>query len=191
MSVLEYIILAFALSIPVMVTLRGCALQNPIRLTRGLAESFLIALEHVLLLLAGMWIGGLLRFDIPDYDNLFYLGLMVVVALRMFFPAFRKKESPRVSYDIARYSVVLLLGIATGVNTLLIGLGFGFRLNMDDELWRAAIPLVVIMFLLTYLGIMLGRRKKEMRERRWQLIAVLFLLVFAIKGAFFGQWLGE
>jgi hypothetical protein len=39
------------------------------------------------------------------------------------------------------------------------------------------------MFLLCYLGIMLGRTKKDLRARRWQLIAVLFLLVFAIKGA--------
>lgn len=185
MSVLEYIILAFALSIPVMVTLRGCALQNPIRLTQGLADSMLIAFEHVLLLLAGVWMGNVIRFDIPDYDNLFFLGLMVVVALRMFFPAFRRKEKPRISYDIARYGVVALLGIATGINTFIIGFGFGFRLNVAEELWRASIPLLVIMFLLNYLGIMLGRRKKEMRERRWQLIAVLFLLVFAIKGAFF------
>jgi hypothetical protein len=38
-----------------------------------------------------------------------------------------------------------------------------------------------------YLGIMLGRTKKPVRARRWQLIAVLFLLVFAIKGAFFSS----
>jgi hypothetical protein len=41
------------------------------------------------------------------------------------------------------------------------------------------------MFLLCYLGIMLGRTGKNIRARRWQLIGVLFLLVFAIKGTFF------
>lgn len=187
MNIFEYIILSFALSIPVMVTLRGCALKNRIRLTRGLGVSFLIAVEHVLLLLSGMWVGNMLRFDIPDYDNLFFLGLMVAVALRMFFPAFRKKEKERVSYDIARWSTVVLLGIASGVNTLFVGLGFGFRVDVGNELWRVAIPLTVVMFLLGYLGIMMGRRRKQMRERRWQLIAVLFLQVFAIKGAFFGN----
>ena len=187
MSVLEYIILSVALSVPVMVSLRACALKNPIRLTRGLGVSFLVAIVHVLLILAGLYVGNLLRFDLPEYDNLVYLGLLVVVALRMFFPAFRKKEKELPAYDISRWLTVLLLGIATGTNTLFVGLGLGFRVSLQSDLWRVAIPLLVVMFLFCYLAIMLGRTKKDLRARRWQLIAVLFLLVFAIKGAFFSN----
>ena len=185
MSVIEFIILSFALSVPVMVTLRGCALQNPIRLTRGLGNSFLVSIIHVLLMVAGLYIGNLLRFGFPEYDNLVYLGFMVVVALRMFFPAFRKKETPLPAYDISRWSTVLLLGVATGTITLFVGLGLGFLVPFQANVWRVAVPLFVVMFLLCYLGIMLGRTKKDLRARRWQLIAVLFLLIFAIKGAFF------
>ena len=187
MSVLEYIILAFALAMPVMVTVRGCALKTPIRLTRGLAVSFLIAIEHVLLILAGMYIGNMLRFGFPEYDNLVYLGLLVVVAFRMVIPAFRKKEKELPAYNIANWTTVLLLGVATGINTLFVGLGLGFRVSFAADLWRVAIPLFVILFVLCYLAIMLGRQKKEMRARRWQLIAVLFHLIFAIKGAFFSN----
>ena len=172
---MEYIILAFALAMSVMVTVRGCALKTPIRLTRGLAVSFLIALEHVLLILAGMYIGNM------------YLGLLVVVAFRMVIPAFRKKEKELPAYNIANWTTVLLLGVATGINTLFVGLGLGFRVSFAADLWRVAIPLFVILFVLCYLAIMLGRQKKEMRARRWQLIAVLFLLIFAIKGAFFSN----
>ena len=98
MSILEYIILAFALSVPLMVTVRGCALKNPIRLSHGLAVSLLLAIVHVLLMLAGIYIGNMLRFGYPDYDNLVYLGLFLVVALRMFFPAFRKKDKELPAY---------------------------------------------------------------------------------------------
>ena len=77
--------------------------------------------------------------------------------------------------------------MATGINTLFVGLGLGFRVSFAADLWRVAIPLFVILFVLCYLAIMLGRQKKEMRARRWQLIAVLFLLIFAIKGAFFSN----
>ena len=187
MSVLEYIILAFALTVPVMVTVRACALQHPIRLTRGLAVSFLIAVEHVLLILAGIYIGNLLRFGFPEYDNLVYLGLLVVVALRMLLPAFRKKDKELPAYNISSWTTVLLLGVATGINTLFVGLGLGFRVDIATDVWRVAIPLFIILFVLCYLAIMLGRQKKEIRARRWQLIAVLFLLIFAIKGAFFSN----
>ena len=147
MSVLEYIILAFALAFPVMATVRGCALKHHIRLTRGLAVSALLAAVHVAFILMGISVANLLR----------------------------------------RWGTVLLLGIATAVNTLLVGLGLGFRVSLQAELWKLSVPLFVVLFLLCYWGIMLGRRNKPMRERRWLLIAVLFLLIFAVKGAFFGE----
>ena len=187
MSVLEYIILSFALAFPVMATVRGCALKHHIRLTRGLAVSALLAAVHVALILIGIAIANLLRFDMPEYDNLVYLGLLIVVALRLFYAAFRKQDRELPAYDISRWGTVLLLGIATAVNTLLVGLGLGFRVSLHAELWRLSVPLFVVMFLLCYWGIMLGRRNKPMRERRWLLIAVLFLLIFAVKGAFFSE----
>ncbi len=179
MSVFEYIILAFVMAIPTMITVRGCALKNPIRLTRGLAVSFLLAFEHALLLIFGIITGNVLQFDLPEYDNLICLGMLLVVAGRMFFFAFSKKDRP--SYDIANWPTVMLLGIATGINVLFVGLGLGFRVQVSDELWKASIPLLVIIFLLTYLGIMLGRRKKKIRTRRWMLLGVLLLLVFAVR----------
>ena len=185
MSVIEYIILSFALAVPVMVSLRACALKTPIRLTRGLGVSFLLAVIHSALLLLGLFLGNRLRLGLPEYDNLFYLGLMLVVGVRMFFPAFSKKERP--AFDISRWSVVLSLAVATAINTLLVGLALGFRVAFSDELWKSAVPLFIVMFLLCYLAVMLGRRKKTLRERRWQLFAVLFLLIFAIKGAFFSN----
>jgi len=185
MSVIEYLILAVALAVPVMVQLAASASRVRIRLTRGLAVSLLIALVHSLLLLAGIYVGNLLRFGYPDYDNLIYLGLMVAVALRMFFPAFRKQSKEQPAADISQWLTVLLFGIASGTNTLFVGLGLGFRVDFHTDLWRAAIPLVVVLFLMCYLAIMLGRTGKPLRARRWQLIAVLFLLVFAVKGAFF------
>lgn len=187
MSVIEYIILSFALAVPLEVTLRGCALKNPIRLTRGLAVSLLLAFEHTALMAAGIYIGNLLRFDLPEYDNLVYFGLLLVVALRLFFAAFRKKDRELPPYDISRWGTVLLLGVATGVNTLFVGMGLGFRVYLSADFWKVSVPLLLMVFLLGYWGIMLGRRNKEIRQRRWQLVAVLFLLAFAIKGAFFGE----
>ena len=66
-----------------------------------------------------------------------------------------------------------------------IGLGLGFRVLIENDLWKVGIPLLIIVFLFSYLGIMYGRRKKEVRARRWMLLGVLFLLILAVKGAFF------
>lgn len=187
MSVVEYFILAFALAVPSLVQLRICALKNPVRLTRGLALSALMGVVHSLLFLFGLWVGNVLRFGLPEFDDLVFLGLFVVVALRLFFAAFRKGNRQPQAYDISRFSTSLFLGVATGTNCLFIGLGLGFRFPFEEELWRSSLPLFSVTLLLCYLGVMLGRRKKVIRARRWQLIGVLFLLIFAIKGAFFNQ----
>lgn len=199
MSIIEFIILSIALSFEAMIVMHGCALKNPVKLTKGLAEAFCIAAVNALLLIAGIWLGNLLRFTpdtldptasstnslLSDTDNLVYLGLMILVAVRLLFRSGKKSRQVQ-PYDIGRFSTAILLGIAVGINTLIIGLALGFRIPPGENIWRATIPLLIIMTLFALLGLMLGRQQKELRARRYTLFAVLFLLAFALKGAFWG-----
>ena len=213
MSLIEFIILAIALSFEALIVMHGCALKNKIPLTKGLAESAIIALVNALLLAAGIWIGSLLKFSpadastspwassagaptspwvssssttalLTDTDNLVYLGLMLLVAIRLLFRSGKKSRKVQ-PYDISRYGTALLLGVAIGINTLIVGLAVGFRPVMSN-LWSASLSLFVVMTLFAFLGLMLGRSGKEIRARRYTLFAVLFLLAFALKGAFWG-----
>ena len=199
MSIIEFIILATALSFEALIVMHGCALNTPIRLTKGLAESFTTALINAILLLLGILLGNILRFSptdldpdaastnslLADTDNLVYLGLLILVALRLLFRS-SKKRRPVQPYDISRFSTTLLLSVAIGINTLFVGLALGFKMSLSENLWRAAIPLVVIMTLFAFLGVMLGRQQKELRARRYTLFAVLFLLAFALKSVIWG-----
>lgn len=203
MSVIEFIILAIALSFEIMIVMHGCSSNNPIKLTKGLAESFVVALENTLLLLLGIWLGNMLRLTpanitpeeveanssllgrLVETDNLIYLGLMILVALRLVFRSGKKSRQVR-PYDISRFPTAILLGIAAGINTLIVGVALGFRISLADNLWRAAIPMTVLLTLAAFLGVMLGRSQKELRARRYTLFAALFLLAFALKGAFWG-----
>ncbi|MBP5547396.1 MAG: manganese efflux pump [Bacteroidales bacterium] len=198
MSLIEFIILSIALSFEILIVMHGCSLKTKISLTKGLAESATIAVIHTLLLAIGMVMGGLLHFQSPDANpdsstshlwsetnNLVYLGLMILVALRLLFRSGKKSRQVQ-PYDISRFSTTLLLGVATGINTLIVGLALGFRISFVENVWRATIPLAITMTLFAFLGVMLGRQQKELRARRYTLFAVLFLLAFAFKGAFWG-----
>ena len=68
MSLIEFIILAIALSFEALVVMHGCALKNKITLTKGLAESAIVALVNALLLAAGIWIGSILKFTPAGID---------------------------------------------------------------------------------------------------------------------------
>lgn len=157
----------------------------------------IIALESVILMLVGLYIGNLLRFTpdslgesttrdlLTDSDNLVCLALMIFVALRLMFRTGSKKHKAP-NYDISRFGTAVLLGIAVGINSLLVGLGLGFRIDAGDNIWRASIPLFVITTIFALLGVMLGRQQKELRSRRYALVAALFILAFALKGAIWG-----
>jgi len=141
-----------------------------------------------------MWVGNLMRFSPADpdinatttnellsqTDELVYLGLLLLVAFRLFFKSFKKNRAVA-PYDITRMSTMLLLAIVLGINVLIVGLALGFHVDYASNVWRAAIPLMVIFFLLSMTGIMFGRRQVEIHARRWTLVSVLFILIFAIK----------
>ena len=185
MSVIEFIILAIALSFEPLLTLQACASRRK------------IALINVALLVLGWWLGSLLHYGdyagqggnveqlLSDTDAMVYLGLMILVAVRMMLRG-GKRRRETAAYDISHFGTAALLGVALGTGTLLVGLAMGFHAPLADNVWRAVIPLLVVMTLMSLYGIMLGRQDKEAHPRRHMLIAALLVLAFALKGALWG-----
>lgn len=182
MNLFQYIILSLALSVEVMAVVSGCAAKSPIRLTRGLALSALLAVVHAVLFAIGLSVGYLLRFDdvqgsglFDDVNGLIYLGLMIFVAVKLL-PFKKRHEQP--AYNISCWSTSISLSIALGINVLLVGIALGFR--EVPHFGKACTPLAIVMLLVSYLAVMLGRQKKTFSHRRWSLLAVLYLLLSTI-----------
>ena len=183
MKILEYIALSIALTLPLFLTLHECAGKVSLRLSRGLVISLLMAVGQAAIILLGMLIGNQLRFDMPVYDSFVFLGLVLVVAFRFLFTTFRKqKDTITEAFDISRWSTVILLSIASATNAFIVGIGLGFRTLISNDACAVAIPMAIAAFLFSYWGIMFGRQHKKVRPRRWLLISILILLVYAVKG---------
>lgn|SRR5574344_1437201 len=183
MSIIDYLVIALAMGIEALVAMRSCAEQTPIRLTKGLGISLTMAIVYTAFMCAGMAISNLLRFELPEVDRMILFGLFSVVIIKLLFGIRKGHALP--AYNIAQYGTSVLLAVATGINVLLIGLGVGFVGNLSTDWLKGGISLMVFVFLFSFWGVMLGRQKIDIRQRRWQLFAVLFLLVIAIKVAFF------
>jgi len=184
MTVIAYIVVSFSFGISLLLTFRTCAKAAPIPLTKALAETLFVTVLQLALFVLGQRLGGLLRFEdaqspmlYRQTNELVFLGLMAVVAIRWTVSAFRKREEP--SYDIARWSTVVALSVATGSSVLFVGLADGF-LGVSRSFWALALPWLLLVFPLAYLGVMMGRRNKQLNPRRWRLLAVVMLLAVAI-----------
>ncbi len=186
MHIAAYIVLSLAFAISNMLLFRRCAEHAPIRLTRGLWLSFFVAAVQAALFMGSMAIGNLLRFELPDNPDAFrqanaliFFGLAIFVMLRMLLPYLRR-EPKLPLFDLTNDKIHIAMAITAAVNPLLVGLGAGFVATSAQ--FSIVLPLVmlVLMWLFGYWGVMLGRRKVEMRPRRWMVIAAVLLLGTAI-----------
>lgn len=190
MNIIEYIAIGIAFGIESMIVMYRHARPNGLRLTQGLMASLLFAVIYAILAFTGILIGSMLHFDDMINPNseaysttnaLVYVGLTVVVVIKMLLAMHNeKKETKTIVYDIRRVSTVVALAIATGINLLIIYLGVGFADGNSHKFITILLPLIISVFLLSYLGIMFGRQQVALRPRRWQYVISILLLAIAI-----------
>lgn len=183
MSIFTYILLSLAVALISMVALRRSAEVYPVRLTKGLVVSLVVAASYCVLLSLGVLVANIMpHFEYPDVNNMVFVGIALMVAFRLLLNAFGKMESAP-AFDLSRWVYVLSLSVATGLNLMMLGLGIGFKTSLVADSLKMLIPTFIATFLLSYLGVMMGRQKVKFRQRRWLLFAVLFLSVFTLKVA--------
>ncbi len=176
MNVFGYILFALALGLNAMLAMRNSAQYAKIRLTRGLFYAVLTAFVAVLLVLAGIWMASLFTYQIGDLDSGVFDGVMILLAGKWAIATLSKHQR-EASYNIADTRTMVLLSIALGLDALIGGIGFGFAADIADSWLKASLPIVLLVALFVYFGIMLGRSGVELKQRRWRLVAILFVVV--------------
>jgi putative Mn2+ efflux pump MntP len=187
MSIVSYIVIALAMGVVNMLFFRRSAEATPIRLSEGLLVILAQSAIHSVLFYLGGLIGVLLSMYSPsdpamyaDVNAYIFLGMVLVVIIKMLFPYLRKE--PRLPvFNLAKGSVLAFSGmiIVTGINVFLVGVGAGFT-EMENPLHKMIWPMFGMSFVFGYLGLMFGRQKVAMRPRRWMILACVLLLGTAI-----------
>ena len=182
MHIAAYIVLALAFGISNMLLFRRCAEPVPIRLSRGLMIALAVSAAQCALFLLGMLLGDMMRFELPDDSTAFakanaliFLGLDIIVMLRMLKPYLRR-EPKLPLFDLTSNRACSALAFTAAINPLLIGLGAGFVASTAKFGTIMPVLMLVLMWLLGYWGVMLGRQKVAMRPIRWMIIAAVLLL---------------
>lgn len=180
MTLLNHIVLASAIGIQLFVSMRNSTAEHPVRLTRALLNSMVATLLFLLLFWCGLGMGQLLRFDLPEVDRNIFLGLFLLVIIKILF-GLKRAATPA---DVSQWKGLLLLSFALGINVLILGIGLGFILDTGASPWRWATPQMVVVPLMGFWGSMLGRQQVDVRPKRWQLLSLLMFLVVAIVAYF-------
>ena len=123
------------------------------------------------------WLAGESIADyISAFDHWVAFGLLTIIGVKMIYESITNKPNNFLrAYTI---KVILILSIATSIDALAVGLSFSF---LNISIFFPAIIIGVITFLLSFLGVYVGRRFGKILKNRIEILGGLILIIIGLK----------
>ena len=127
-----------------------------------LRMAFLFGLFQGLMPLIGWMAGNSIQMLIEPVDHWIAFAILASIGVKMVWQSFSDEEEKR-SADVRNITVLLTLSIATSIDALITGVGFGFiRVNI----YKAVVIISTITFIVSVVGAKLGE-KTTFIPARW------------------------
>ena len=181
MTFFEALILALALCVDTLVVSATTAFRSKIGYRRGLLMALILGFCQFAFPLAGAVIGDVARAFIEAVDHWVAFGLLAIIGGKMIVEGLRaEEEKPEAKYNSLGVGTFFLLGVATSIDGLAVGIGLGLDNLMATVLWVVA-TIGVVTFLVSMLGIYFGKRNIPVPERTANIIAGVVLIGLGVK----------
>lgn len=183
MSFVEALLLSLALCVDTLVVSSATALRSKMSYRRGLLLALILGFCQFAFPLVGALIGDVARAFIEAVDHWIAFGLLAFIGGRMIWEGIKVEGEDDVKAVDSRRSLVygyFLLGVATSIDGLAVGIGLGLDNPLRDVLWIVA-TIGVVTFLVACLGVYLGKRNIPVPERTANIIAGVVLIGLGAK----------
>ncbi len=184
MGFVEALLLALALCVDSLVVSTTTAFRTKMTYRRGLLMALVFGLCQGGFPLLGALIGDVARAFIESIDHWVAFGLLAFIGGKMIWDGIRNKEENDASTSLSTLrsplSTFFLLGIATSIDAFAVGIGLGLDNPMSSVLWIVAL-IGAVTFMVSMVGIYLGKRNIPVPERTANIIAGLVLIGLGVK----------
>lgn len=162
---------AFAVSIASGLTVKGLQLKGALKI------ALFFGLFQALMPVLG-WSAGLgLRGFISGIDHWIAFGILSVIGSKMIFESFAIKTNRGKTENQGTYTL-LVLSIATSIDALAVGLTLSF---LKVSIFSPAIIIGVVTAILSFAGVLIGKRYGHLFESKIEALAGLILIGIGIK----------
>ena len=127
-----------------------------------LRMAFLFGLFQGVMPLIGWTLGTSIQSLIEPVDHWIAFAILASIGIKMVWQSFMNDEEKR-PVDIRKITVLLTLSIATSIDALITGIGFGF---IKTNIFEAVIIISAITFVVSVIGAKLGEQA-EFIPARW------------------------
>lgn len=184
MGFVEALLLALALCVDTLVVSSATALREKMSYRRGLLLALILAFCQFAFPLVGALIGDVARAFIEAVDHWIAFGLLAFIGGKMILEGVKGEAGEdETKTTVSRRSLVygyFLLGVATSIDGLAVGIGLGLDNPMGDVLWIVT-TIGIVTFIVARIGIYLGKRNIPIPERTANIIAGLVLFGLGVK----------
>ena len=132
---------------------------------------------QALMPLIGSLAGLSIKQYIANYDHWVAFALLSAVGCKMIYESFKIKPADR-NFDPSNISILLILSIATSIDALTVGITLPL---LALSLIKAVIIIGLITFLLSYIGVSVGRKFGHFFESKIEALGGLVLIALGAK----------
>lgn len=184
MGFIEALLLALALCVDTLVVSATTAFKDKMPWRRGVLMALILGFCQFTFPLLGAVIGDVARAFIEAVDHWVAFGLLAFIGGKMIVDGIRGEEGEeQKKVVVGRRSLIatyFLLGVATSIDGLAVGIGLGLDQPMSTVLWVVAV-VGVVTFVVSIIGIFLGKRNIPVPERTANIIAGVVLIGLGVK----------
>ena len=162
---------AFAVSIVSGATYRQLHVKHALRIAL-----FFGGFQAVMPLI-GSLAGLSLKEHIVDYDHWIAFGLLTAVGGKMIYEAFKIEQAEK-RFDPTSLITLLALSVATSIDALAVGITLSL---IATSIIEAVIVIGAVTFMLSYLGVAIGKRFGHFFESKIEILGGIILIAIGVK----------
>lgn len=179
MNIVQYLLFALALCVDSFAVSTTCSLKTKISWHKGLLLAATFALFQGGFPLIGAMVGVATKHYVQAVDHWIAFGLLLLVGGKMIWDAFHDEE-PDKALDLSRYWVICTLAIATSIDAFVVGISLSFDLDTPQIILQCII-IALATFLISLLGVLLGRQQIHISDRGITIIGGIVLIGLGTK----------
>jgi putative Mn2+ efflux pump MntP len=172
------LLIALSLSMDAFAVSIGMSLsQKTVTKVHALKAGGCFGLFQALMPILGYLLGKSVSVYIERFDHWVAFTVLAAIGIKMIVDSSRGPEETKRA-DMFRTKTLLLMGVATSIDALAVGIGFAL-LKVDIAL--SALTIGVVTFILSATGVLAGRRLGPLFEKRASIIGGIVLIGIGIK----------
>jgi len=178
MALITIIIIALGLSMDAFaVSIVSGAAYKQLKIKHALRIAFFFGGFQAIMPLIGYLAGLSIKTYITPYDHWVAFGLLSAVGGKMIYESFKIKSAEE-NLNPSNILILLVLSLATSIDALAIGITLSF---LRVSLATAVSIIGLVTFVLSYLGVFIGKRFGHFFENKIEAIGGLILIGLGLK----------